>query len=309
MPAFTPTSMPVTAPKQRERPRARDYLALALLKLAKFRRRAFTARTGDAYGEFYEGFFDEKDLELYERDRRLVVRRETVLRSLAEEFTDLPASVIDVGCGLGEVMAALPPSYSLAGMDYAASNVAATRRRLGDRADVRQGSIYDIPFDSNRFDVALCLEVLEHIEDDARGVREIARVLRPGGILIAAVPYTYYWPQYLELMGHFRHYTRQSFANLMDENGLRTERFLPNYPNWHQAYTRRYTAVRAQSMTVGRLLGQRAIYSFKWPWQRRPAIESLAERLEPLRRRDATLDYAAVPTSTFLLARKPVSQP
>ena len=57
-------------------------------------------------------------------------------------------------------------------------------------------------------DVALCLEVLEHIEDDQRAVREIHRVLRPDGLLIAAVPYTYYWPQYLKLLGHFRHYTR-----------------------------------------------------------------------------------------------------
>jgi len=82
----------------------------------------------------------------------------------------------------------------LSGMDYASSNVAISKRRLGDRADIRQGSINEIPFESGWFDAALCLEVLEHIEDDARGVRDIARILKPGGFLIAAVPYTYYWP-------------------------------------------------------------------------------------------------------------------
>jgi len=39
-------------------------------------------------------------------------------------------------------------------------------------------------------DAALCLEVIEHIEDDGKAVRDICRVLKPGGFLIAAVPYT-----------------------------------------------------------------------------------------------------------------------
>ena len=287
-------------------PRLADHLALWLLRLAKLRRREFTAPEGEDYDKFYEAFFDEKDLELYDKDRRLVVRRETLIRTLQQKAPP-DAQVLDVGCGLGEALAAMPPAYKLAGMDYAASNVAVSTRRLGDRAEIRKGGIYEIPFDTNRFDVALCLEVLEHIEDDARGVREIARILKPGGFLIAAVPYTFYWPQYKNLMGHFRHYTRESFSRLMDENGLKTEACLPNYPNWHQTYTRRYTTIRAQSMTVGRLLGRRTIYSFKWPWRRQTSIARLAERLEPLRQRDATLDYSRLPTSTFLLARKPLA--
>ena len=285
-------------------PRFKDRLALWLLKLAKLRRREFTAPEGEDYDKFYEAFFDEKDLELYDKDRRLVVRRETLLNAM-KQHSPPDAQVLDVGCGLGEVLAAMPPPYTIAGMDYAASNVAVSTRRLGTRAEIRKGSIYEIPFESGRFDVALCLEVLEHIEDDARGVRDIARILKPGGFLIAAVPYTFYWPQYKNLMGHFRHYTRESFSQLMDQNGLKTEAYLPNYPNWHQAYTRRYTMIRAQSMTFGRLFGRRTIYSFKWPWRSRPSIDRLADKLEPLRQRDALLDYSCLDTSTFLLARKP----
>jgi SAM-dependent methyltransferase len=152
--------------------------------------------------------------------------------------------------------------------------------------------------------VALCLEVLEHIEDDARAVREIARILKPGGILIAAVPYTFYWPEYLRLMGHFRHYTRESFSKLMNDNGLVTEAYLPNYPNWHQSYTRRYAMVRAQTMAFGRFFGRKTLYTFKWPWRTDIALSALADKLEPLRERDASLNYAQEPTSTFLLARK-----
>src|SRR2546423_15355538 len=96
----TPTSI------QRPPPTLRDRLGLWLLKLAKLRRRAFTAPEGQAYEDFYEAFFDEKDLELYDQDCRLAVRQQTILHTLAQEFGDPSPSVIDVGCGLGEVLAA-----------------------------------------------------------------------------------------------------------------------------------------------------------------------------------------------------------
>lgn len=285
------------------RPKLTDRLALWLLKLAKLRRRRFTVPQGEDYDKFYEAFFDEKDLELYEKDRRLVVRRQTLLGAL-ERYAPANAEVFDVGCGLGDVLAGLPGSYRLTGMDYAMSNVAVATRRLAGRARIVRGSIYEIPFESDRFDAALCLEVLEHIEDDARGVRAIARVLKPGGFLIAAVPYTFYWPQYMELMGHFRHYTRDSFTRLMNDNGLVTEAYLPNYPNWHQHYTRRYAMIRAKAMTFGKVLRRSSIYDFKWPWCQQKSIDRLADKLEPLRMRDGQLDYSTLATSTFLLARK-----
>jgi len=198
----------------------------------------------------------------------------------------------------------LPPGYQLFGTDYANFNVRVASRRLRGKAEITRASIYELPYADCSFDVGICLEVIEHIEHDEPAAREIARVLKPGGILIASVPYTYYWPQYLKLMGHFRHYTRQSFANLLGNCGLSVVDYLPNYPIWHQAYTRRYAMVRAEVETIGRLTGQRDLYSFKWPWSREPSLTRLAHRLEPLRLRDASLDYATRPTSTFLVVRK-----
>ncbi|MGB7157533.1 MAG: class I SAM-dependent methyltransferase [Tepidisphaeraceae bacterium] len=295
------------SPRGRRRAAFNDHVALWLLKLAKLRRRNLTVPAGDDYDKFYEQFFDDKDIEAYDRDRRMVVRRETINRFLAEHAPP-PRRVLDVGCGLGDVLAEMPGGYDLIGMDYAAFNVKVASRRLRGKAAIAQGSIYEMPYETASMDVCLCLEVLEHIEEDARAVREIARVLKPGGMLLAAVPYTYYWPEYLQLMGHFRHYTRETFSRLMDENGLQTERYLPNYPNWHQTYTRRYAMTRAQAMTFGRLLGRSTLYTFRWPWRKESALNGLAASLEPLRDRDGGLDYAQLPTSTFLVARKGVAR-
>ncbi|MCW5764479.1 MAG: class I SAM-dependent methyltransferase [Phycisphaeraceae bacterium] len=288
------------------KPKLNDYLSLWILKAAKMRRTQLASTETENYDKFYEDFFVKKDEELSYNDPRMARRRQTILECL-ERRVPAGSSILDAGCGLGEVLADIPDRYKLFGFDYARSNVEFTKRRLGARADVRQGSIYEIPFPDNSMDAALCLEVLEHIEDDARGVRDIARVLKPGGILIVAVPYTFYWADYKRLMGHFRHYTRQSLSTMLEQNGLKPVEILPNFPNWHQTYTRRYVALRARVLTVGKAFGGGSVFSFKWPWHSQRAIDRLEAKLRPLQEADAKLSYADLDTSTFIVAQKPAS--
>jgi len=54
----------------------------------------------------------------------------------------------------------------------------------------------------------------------------------------------------------------------------------------------------------GRLTGSKNLYDFKWPWSSKPSIEKLEARLEPLLQKDRSLDYATLPTSTTIVARK-----
>lgn len=285
-------------------PKLEDYLALWLLKLAKVKRTAFRSTDQQDYDQFYESFFEEKDIEAYNKDRRMNLRRDTLNKYLAENAPE-DANILDVGCGLGDVLNDLDDHYALFGMDYAQSNVKIAKKRLEGKAEIVQGNIYALPYEDNSMDVAICLEVLEHIEDDARAVREIARVLKPNGLLIAAVPYTYYWPAYQRLLGHFRHYTRSSFSDLMLQNGFsKIIDHLPNYHNWHQAYTRRYTLIRAQHMLYNKLFGSKTLYEFHWPWQSEPALDRLWKKMERLRLRDAELDYSKEDKCTFIVARK-----
>src|SRR5438105_10556887 len=103
-------------------PRLGDRFALWLVKLAKLRRRNFTEPTGEDYDKFYESFFQQRDVEAYEQDRRMTLRRETIGAFLSQRLPP-PARILDVGCGLGDVLAGLPDGYKLLGMDYAQFNV------------------------------------------------------------------------------------------------------------------------------------------------------------------------------------------
>jgi len=287
-------------------PTLSDRIDLCVLQLAKRRRLRMSSTASPDREAFYEAFFEEKDLAFGTEDPRREILRESINRALT-----LPAGsvVLDVGCGLGDTLAGITGDHSLLGIDYAMSNVMATRRRLGSRAVVIRTSADRLPFSDASVDACLCIEVLEHLPDDAAAVREIARVLKPGGILVASVPSAYYWPQYLELIGHLRHYNRDGFRRLLEAAGLDVAEYLPTYPNWHRRYMAGYIRTRLLAETLGRLTGRRSPYEFRLPWSNQTEIERLRKKLEPLRAKDRALDYAAMPTSTFVRATRAAEAP
>ena len=111
---------------------------------------------------------------------------------LAEQFVDLvelePGNrVLDVGCGPGTVTAVLARrlgSDHVAAVDPSPSFVPAVRERLPD-VDVREGAAEDLPFADASFDVALCQLVVPFMADAVRGLSEMGRVVRHGGVVAA----------------------------------------------------------------------------------------------------------------------------
>lgn len=108
--------------------------------------------------------------------------------------------VLDVGAGFGRHVyeCARQGAHAVA-LDYAADEVATTRNTLGamvaageispeSSPGVLRGDATRLPFPDATFDVVITSEVLEHITDDTAAIREMARVLRPGGRFAASVP-------------------------------------------------------------------------------------------------------------------------
>ena len=99
------------------------------------------------------------------------------------------AVVLDVGCGGGRTLrrlAALAPEGWIVGLDYSESSVAVSRDTNAEgiangRVQIQQGSVAALPFSDATFDVVTAVETHYYWPDLAANVREILRVLKPGG--------------------------------------------------------------------------------------------------------------------------------
>lgn len=106
------------------------------------------------------------------------------------KYLDVPNSrILDCGCGEGEyVLSLIELGADAWGIEYLEEKVAAFKRksRLTERVNV--GDIEHMQFEDNSFDAAILNEVIEHIPDDAKGLEEVRRVLKPGGRLVIFCP-------------------------------------------------------------------------------------------------------------------------
>jgi SAM-dependent methyltransferase len=113
-------------------------------------------------------------------------------RSLTVEALQLRdgEQVLEVGCGYGWITEALFRSARIrwAGIDSSESMVEQLRARLSDyRPAASVGDARKIPFPSNSFDKVLSTGVLMHVPDEYAALKEMVRVLRPGGLLVCSM--------------------------------------------------------------------------------------------------------------------------
>jgi len=132
-----------------------------------------------------------------------------ILADLAGVTPGSTAVALDVGCGAGamtQVLVARLGAGRVAAVDPSAPFVDATRQRVPG-VDVRLGRAEDLPFGDAAFDLVLAQLVVHFLADPVRGIAEMARVTRPGGVVAAAVwdhggahsPLAAFWTAALEL--------------------------------------------------------------------------------------------------------------
>jgi ubiquinone/menaquinone biosynthesis C-methylase UbiE len=106
-------------------------------------------------------------------------------------------TVLDAGCGIGHwgqlLARVLPPHTQVIGIDREERSLARARERaarfnLAGRFQYQPGDTTALPFEGGRFDMVTCQTLLIHLERPAEGLREMLRVLKPGGLLLAAEP-------------------------------------------------------------------------------------------------------------------------
>lgn len=134
----------------------------------------------DRLGESFAGLLSD-----YDTQRRIDVLVDTFLPDDALSGT----RVLDVGCGLGFFSARLVErGADVTACDLGPSMVAATRERVGCRAVVADAVRLVDYFEPGSFDVVVSSECIEHTPDPSEALRQMAAMLRPGGLLSVSTP-------------------------------------------------------------------------------------------------------------------------
>jgi ubiquinone/menaquinone biosynthesis C-methylase UbiE len=154
-----------------------------------------------------------------------VARRNLLFRSLKrllDARNNAHPIILDVGCGTGGTLDRMRPLGDVVGLDLEPLALDFCRER-GWHTLVN-GSATALPFPDDTFDAAVALDVLEHIPDHHTAAREIARVLQPGGVLLATVPaYQSLWSRHDVALMHQRRYLAPEFGALLTAAGLEVE--------------------------------------------------------------------------------------
>ena len=115
---------------------------------------------------------------------------EAALALLVEAARPRPTDeTLDVACGPGSVVVAMArrARHSI-GLDATAAMLAEARRLAETEAmpnvEWRQGDVYALPFESDRFDIVTCRFAFHHLENPAAALREMVRVCKPGGSIV-----------------------------------------------------------------------------------------------------------------------------
>lgn len=137
-----------------------------------------------------------------------------------------PTSILDAGCGEGFTLARFRHAgitARLEGIELNPESLALGRSMHADISFV-EGSLYDLPYEDQSFDLVVCSEVLEHLDDPEKALREIARVTKRYAVI--SVPHEPFFMLANFLRGknitrfgndreHIQHWSRSGIARFV----------------------------------------------------------------------------------------------
>lgn len=155
-----------------------------------------------------------------------VVRRRLFAAELQRMGIPRNAHILDVGTSTGTNLRMLRDNGypNVSGLDFSADAIRYCAQKGFD--GVRQGDVCAIPYDSGSFDLVLATDIIEHVDDDITALREIRRVLRPGGQALVTVPaFQSLWGLQDNVSQHKRRYRISQLLQVARTAGLQPMRW------------------------------------------------------------------------------------
>ena len=148
-----------------------------------------------------------------------VLTRDSLIATLPGD----PDAIADLGCSTGYLLEDLRrsrPAAQLVGVDVVAAGLVKAHDNVPEAA-LLLADVCDLPLPDDSLAAAVSANMLEHVEDDVAALREVHRILRPGGTAAFVVPYGRRLHDYYDrFLGHYRRYGRGELSDKAHQAGL-----------------------------------------------------------------------------------------
>jgi len=146
----------------------------------------------------------------------------------AKAGTQNAVRILYIGCGTGANLEMLSQFGEAEGVDVSDDALEFCRLK---GLNAQKGLAERLPFDDGTFDLTTALDVVEHLDDDVAGLREMHRVTKKGGFSLIFVPaYMFLWGVQDDVSNHRIRYTKKQIVDRLKTAGYTIER--ATYANW-----------------------------------------------------------------------------
>lgn len=132
-----------------------------------------------------------------------------LVHSIIRNEFSTESKIVDFACGHGELIGKIADDgYRAYAIDYSKERIGFIKRKY--KVDAIVGNVESTEFSTEYFDVAICLECLEHVMDVTKMVKELIRTVKKGGMIFVTVPYM----KNCDCDTHVRHFDESKLAGL-----------------------------------------------------------------------------------------------
>lgn len=146
-----------------------------------------------------------------------VARGEMLMAHLGQIFEGRKSlKILNIGTATGRTSELLAQFGEVTSLEYDEDCCQFVRQEVG--IAVEQGSILDLRFADETFDLVCAFDVIEHVDDDNKAVAEMHRVAKRGGVISVSVPaFMFLWSQHDVVNHHFRRYRSAELSKLFEQ--------------------------------------------------------------------------------------------